>query len=462
MNYTKHTRKNGSTYYRFRYREWIRISEFQYEKYKKEKIAKASSSPRLKKEGNDFYYEKNQTVPSSKTNHIKTKEKAEEWKLKWEAKWDARLRERQKREFWHDKYYNFENLYEIYLKAREKRSPNSYKDQANWFRNYVLVFFLEQKSCSNLEEWKQHFIEFKNWLSETQSIRSKKALSLASQNHCIIEANVFLEIMAENKKCDPQPKLKTYSDREINNTKNEDSVISDEEFKKISDFLKRRDKERKTSNYYFYYLMFHTGMRISELLGLNLQDIKSDPPKDEALKNLLKNSNIKLKSIHGSIIICKQLSKRDPKTNRPIFKPLKWKKDMSYENSKYIPIFDKKAWNIIVDLVENALNDYEDKKYGSNASDYLLFEKITKNSFSAELRLAYETELPNVKRKTSHDSRHTLSTNIAKRSGFSLALPKMLLGHSEKTAKRYNHLVESVTKKLHHNNKDFENLKKVS
>ena len=56
----------------------------------------------------------------------------------------------------------------------------------------------------------------------------------------------------------------------------------------------------------------------------------------------------------------------------------------------------------------------------------------------------------------------TLSTNIAKKSGFSLALPKMLLGHSEKTAKRYNHLVESVTKKLHHNNKDFENLKKVS
>jgi hypothetical protein len=52
-----------------------------------------------------------------------------------EAKFDHRKLQKEQRESWHDKYYNYTSLVEEFIKYRQKQVKD-WKTKTSWFQNY--------------------------------------------------------------------------------------------------------------------------------------------------------------------------------------------------------------------------------------------------------------------------------------------------------------------------------------
>lgn len=444
----------------FRYREWIEIQESEFhEKFKDKK-----QKPKTRKDNGKFYYEFYKTIPFKDLKGVyKTREEAELAMPLYEAKYDSRLAERQKRESWHDQYYNFKDLIDIYVKYRKETAPNSWESKIAWFKNYVLYFFYVEKHATNLEEWKFHFKAFKEYLKEAKGSRNSKVLTYASKNHCINELNSFLSLMFEEGKCDPQPKLKLFSESLVNNHKGADDLIQKEEFEAVYSHLQLLEQIEKIPSYYSdaYYLLRVTGLRINELMGLGLNSVRpGKPPRDE-LNKLLEKNNIN--EIYSYIFLLEQpkIQKRN-KNNEILWKPLKGKKG-NIQDARYIPITDIKAHNILAKYHRIAKESRSKLEYGDDNRNYaFFFDYITASGLRYRIKNAYE-KLP-YKYKSPHTARHTLATQLTKNSGnLSDELAGVILGHSKgsKSTQRYNLLYKEIVEtELNNANslKDFEEI----
>lgn len=134
---------------------------------------------------------KNRRVPIDSYAQPRTEKEANSTLKILESKYDeGKIREKEQRA-WHEKYYNFIDLVNIFDNARSKEAPNSWESKKHWF-GYVLDYFLNIKQIPNLNEWKFHFEDFKEHLITVRPIRfkSKKSLSYASKNHIINELNL--------------------------------------------------------------------------------------------------------------------------------------------------------------------------------------------------------------------------------------------------------------------------------
>ena len=387
-------------------------------------------------------------VPMNSYAQPKNEKEAETLLKQLAAKYDARFNQVKQQEAWHEKYYNFKSLVIEFEKFRSSAAPNSWKSKRHWFTNYVLDYFLNLKSMPNLNEWKFEFKKFKYWLEHEATkkrIGEGDKLAYASMNHIINELNCFLALMAENGKCDIQPKLRLFPESKLDNEKTSEDIVPHSEFQLIHNAILQMNALCAD----LYEVLYHTGMRFNEALGLSINDLKKGMPPHPQLIRLLNEAD--LSPIHGYILLSQQpkYQKPNPKTGKYEYKALKGKPRISDKHTRYIPIINKNCFNTLVKLY---------KTCKQSNSEHFFLGKITNSIFSRLLTSAYVKCKINY--KSPHHLRHTKATEIYRQS-MSQALAKLILGHSSKTTDRYLHLVDEMIKRSK-NNENSEDLEFVS
>lgn len=393
------------------------------------------------------------TVPVSQYKHLCHSLELMQKHLKiFEAKYDTLVKEREQRESWHDQYHNFEALLEVYIEKTMERSPRSWESKTAYFRFYVLPFFLNECRATKLEEWRLHFGAFRKFLKNTNQVRAKnKKLSLNSQNHCITELNNFLHIMANDTppKCDPQPKCPPFQDKTDASLKGIEEVFTEEEIDKLFHFLDSKNKDASG----LFLLLVRTGMRIQEALGLGVNNILKSKIPHKQLDDMLSSIDLGNYSIH--IFFSRQLDNKslihDDEEAR--FAPLKSKPVIHERYMRYCPVWDNKLENILVEKMRSLKIDWQEKKYGDDKDQYLMFGRSITQSMLYNLFNDFYSSYKEYSRKTPHDCRHTASTYFATHD-ITGVLGKIILGQTEKTQKRYNHLNELMSRANSRKNKD--------
>jgi integrase len=404
--------KNGKTYYRYKYRD------------KQRRLICVPIS--------EFSHLDNSNLDQMKA-HLKY----------FEAKYDSQAKERESRESWHDKFYNFQALLEIYITAMKARAPRSWESKTAYFRFYVLPFFLNEKGAANLEEWKMYFGEFKKYLKKVKQVRSKKLLSLNSQNHCITELNNFLSVMSNDSppKCTVQPKCTQFEDKANESLKSIEEVFEDIEIEAMFKFLS--DENQIAAD--LFYVLVKTGMRISEALGIGPRNVIKDKVPHSQLNEMLKTLGFGAYSIH--IYFDRQLDHSGIVAEDEIAKyaPLKSKGSIHERYTRYVPLFDKKCSEIISKRMTAIKKEFQEKKHGEDVDNYLLFGRQVSQSVLYNLMSKFYDFNDQYTRKTPHDCRHTASTRFAEKD-ITGALGKFILGQTEKTQQRYNHLSQQLAR----------------
>lgn len=454
MNVTPEVNRNGTTVYRFRYREWVEITQEEFNRLQ-------ARSTRTKRDGEVFYKEVNKSVPQNELPKFDNLEQAKEYLPFLEQKFDSRKRLMKERKQWYKRYWNFEALVNIYLTERRKTVKNSMSSKENWFVHYTLEYFLNIRQCANLEKWKYEFNNFKNWLqNDARTMKGNKPLSYASQNHCIVELNAFLEIMAVQNKCEYQPKLKLHPERLLNNMRGQEDLVTPEEFNLAYDYLRQVPNKPVLSK--IYYLLRVTGMRLNEILGIGLMDVKSGPPDNAPLIGLLEQCGIQRNQVLGHIILKHQPKATERAEGRMTWKALKGKPAIDYRYARYIPITDNQAWNILVELIQSKRQEFENRVWGNNPVDYpFFFDDVSKNKLTYYLKKAYRTVEGLNNYKSPHCLRHTKATELIGAGNFSKELAKLVLGHGERASERYNHLNSSIMRENHHRNINFDDFRQA-
>jgi integrase len=376
---------------------------------------------------------------------IDSDEKAEAFCRKMEAELEAARIRAERRLAWRSKFYDFEKLLGLYEKDRKKNSPNNYANDLYYMRNYVLRFFLDIKSCSNLNNWSLHFKEFQEWIAKVEPLKNsggqKRTLAVATQNHCIKALNTFMRSMRERGEMSPDGILtcKSFPKADLNR-KSLKSVMTQDEITQIRDGLMKYEPQAAD----FFLLLVETGLRISEGLALSIPSLVKKEQVSSRLKPLIEKHRL---SPFAYIKVESQLARRvnfclpDGTIAR---KALKGKRTIEPENSRMVPVLSKELASVLVRRWRLASDRFSEKTNGSMPRDYLLFHGLTFNVFTRLMRKVCG-ELRLRKIFTPHECRHTFSTNFAGMTDGNVLLAQVVLGHEDvETTRRYLHLHEDI------------------
>ncbi len=357
------------------------------------------------------------------------------------------------RSAWRNKYTDKAKILEEFAKYQEGRAPNSWQNDVYYLEKYAFHFFLDKKESPNHWDWNVHFDEFRTWLKTVKPARwERKNLSLNTQNKVIRALNVFFEMVASRTgkaviKC-PQ-----YKRSELNQVTALD-LFEPSEIAKIQDALMEISKD----SHDLFTVLANTGMRENEALGLcvgfifegNIEGKKSGKI-HEQLK-LYKQDNY-----YGYICLESQPAVRELRISKAfkdrfgvnwrngsvLRKPLKTRKKIEPENFRFIPIFDKTTWNIIVDRWNQQHEMLEKKANGSEPRDYLLFDGLTGSMFYNDIVEAFEKT--KLRYRSVHKLRHTYLTWFYEVTNENRFLAKKVAGHNEERSMAvYSHLLEQI------------------
>lgn len=371
-------------------------------------------------------------VPRNSYTQPKDEEEAKKLKEKLQLKYEGVSQRRLELMKWRS-IGEFKSLFKKFDQQRKEDAPNAWESRKVFF-DYGMYYFVSKRKILNISDWRYEFLDFKRYLEhECFSIRKDKLLSYSSKNHVINEVNCFLRFLAQMGKAEVMPKIPLFPEHKLDNIRGVESLVSEVEFHTIFNFL----KDRNQASADFYKLLRHTGMRLNELRGVTLNDVKKGDPPHESLKQLFKASFPQ--PILGYIILSKQPVGREGLKMK--FKPLKSKKKINEKNTRYVPILDKDVFNILVRYIKAQKELMLARKYGDNPGDYCLFFDLDKNKVSNDLRAVYKK--CDYEFKSLHCLRHTRATELS-RADFSQQLPKLILGHTSKTTDRYVHLNEEI------------------
>ena len=350
---------------------------------------------------------------------------------------------------WQKKFYDFEELLEIFEKEVQKRAPNSWQGQLYYLKQYGLDFFLNKKQSNNLNNWSLYFEEFRDWLLtvKTGKTTQSQRLAYSSRNNVIGSVNIFLDIMFRKGKCELQPKCQKFP-RHLLNRRDAEDVISTDEVKIITALLQESDETYLASD--FFTVLLNSGLRLGEGLGLSLADFFPGAPDSHYTKGSLERHSL---MCLGYISLESQLTNsRCPRSFDKTIprKPLKGRKRIDSKASRMIPIFDRKTFNVLARRYNEQSALMENKQFGSNKSDYLLFDGLTRNIFFRLITKAYEKS--KFKNKSAHCARHTFATNLAGMTNADTGLCRLVLGHrDEDTTLGYVHLFEQINRQARAN-----------
>lgn len=240
-----------------------------------------------------------------------------------------------------------------------------------------------------------------------------------------------------------------------------DDVISEDEswiiYKKLLELGHQNEAE-------YFLLMFWTGMRFNEGLGLSLADIYKGEITRDSFKNLLRrnliffneSANIPedyLYRYFGFITLSSQPNNNGSKSiirddkDQILRKPLKMKKAINEKNTRVIPIVNEELWMILSRRAKDAFQSWKRVDLKSiNKSDYLLFEGITSSTATTRLKEAFEKV--SLKYRSWHCCRHSRGTFLHGKTG-DKELTMQWLGHSsEKVHNKYLHTYEGLMREI--------------
>jgi hypothetical protein len=266
------------------------------------------------------------------------------------GKIDARLTEAKKRLDWMGRYQKFDEIVLEYESWIAKKAPNSYSTSLSYLKNYVLYWFLNQKSLNNPEEWRRHYYEFTEWLSGPNcALKLRKSkLSKNTINNIIKSLNALLTFFEEKHFLGPFGRCK---ELQIGNDERRglEALYSEDESKMITKKL----AEINPKYGLFYRLLLTTGMRFNEAIGLHVDSFTFDVPREKV--SLFKKFDEAGIPYFGFILLkdqpkLKQIFDVNGKVPR---KPLKGRREISPLFNRYIPLIDEQITIDIVALIEN-------------------------------------------------------------------------------------------------------------
>ncbi|MEK6627203.1 MAG: site-specific integrase [Bdellovibrionota bacterium] len=346
---------------------------------------------------------------------------------------------------WQKKFYKFEELLKICEKEAMKKAPNSFISLNYYLRQYGFDYFLNKKQCNNINNWHLYFEDFREWLITTKTIKTTQnnnTLSYSSKNNIIGAINFFLDVMYKKGKCQQSPKCQKFP-RHLLNFRDAKHVIDENEAQSIISKLNEVDPSRLSSD--FFTVLLNTGLRLGEGLSISLNDFYPGMPDNKIMKGALDRHKL---NPHGYISLESQLGdsvKPRGLNNAVIRKPLKGRKRIDAKSSRIIPVINKACFNALATRFNIQCDLLSNQVFGSNRSDYLLFDGLTKNRFSRILREAYKKT--KYFHKSPHCARHTFATNFAGLSNADTMLCRLVLGHKdEDTTLGYVHIFEQINR----------------
>lgn len=348
---------------------------------------------------------------------------------------------------WKKKYYDFEQLLELYAKRRKSEAPNSWETDVYYLEQYVFMFFLTIKKTNNLNSWDLHFEDLRDWLEKDAELVKQKGkntkLAYATKNACIKALNRFLATMVRQQKMKgPAPKCQMFPKHQLNR-KGIESYIDVKESRLVFEKLQELDNDVAD----FFWVLLHTGLRLNEGIGLAASHVFKGSPTEANLKKMLGRYGIK-SAIH--LILDSQPRNKDEirsKDGNVPRKPMKHRRKIEPKNNRIIPVCDKRAAKILAARFNSQTTLLKEKTFGEERGNYLLFDGLDKNRVSNKIRRAYE--LLNIDAKSAHDCRHTFCTELVAQTEGHHFLAKYVLGHSDiTTTENYLHLWEVIQQNL--------------
>lgn len=376
-------------------------------------------------------------LPQDKHPVFGSKAEAASW-VKSQAAHDASMKARIERKLaWKNQYYEFDKLILQFKEWAKGRSPNSFDVLTGRTEQYVLPFFLNEKSCNNINQWVLYHQQFKDWL-RAQTNKTGNPLAISSVNNCILAYNSFIDFMKDYNKIDPENavKIKRYPEHMINQRGFED-IIQEEERDLV--FEKMGAIHEPAAE--FFLVLWHTGMRFNELFHLPINSMfKGKAP--DSLHEELTRHNI---NYHGYLVLESQGvydDHRREKDHSIARKPLKSTKKISPKNSRTIPIASKEVWNILARRYKEQKKEYDKGTFGLNLSNYIFFQDLEWNKANLTIKGAYE--VLKRKPKSYHCCRHSFATLTVGKTK-SIFLARSITGHKSNAFERYLHVWEQMT-----------------
>lgn len=349
----------------------------------------------------------------------------------------------EKRAAWEQEFYNFNTLLERYTNNQKKRAPNSYENNIHYLRYYVLHFFLTVSRCNNIDFWPELYEKFKEWL-ECQALLIKqptKLISYGAKNHCIKALNTFMRQLYKEKVIDRLMLCEKFPSYKLNE-RSIDDVIPVNEMAQVFDCLNGLGYDLEAT---FFRLLYFTGLRFNEALGLSLNDLHIGEVQHDALKRLLRRHEI---MHYGYIVLASQPDHRTRGLRNQLGhiarKPLKGRKKISEKYSRVVVITDQLLWQQLVVLFNQQVDWFDSLKWGTDPKDYALFDGIDRTTATRRLSAAYKKA--HLRFRSWHCLRHSCATNLIGATG-DYSLARLWLGHSSPSAiERYVHIHQAIVR----------------
>lgn len=281
---------------------------------------------------------------------------------------------------------------------------------------------------------------------------SRASLSLNTQNKVIKALNVFLEMVSRANDINPK-KCPQYTRAELTQVSATD-ILDEDEIKKIQDALMDIRKE----SHDLFTVLARSGMRENEGLGLCVAFLFEGKIKGSKLDKLHKQlAMYDLEDYYGYICLESQPALDRIRTEKKIKdrfghtwdagsvprKPLKLRSKIAPEHYRFIPIFDKKAWNILVNRWNEQMELAEKKVHGKESRDYLLFNGLTASMFYIDVQKAFEKT--KLRFRSPHKLRHTFLTWFYDKTDENRFLARKVAGHNEeRSVQIYSHINEQI------------------
>jgi integrase len=456
----------------------------------------------LRGKGKNIYYSvqiydpekgKNYRFPKAETFHLKSKEAAEEFQRKKEAEFNSSHVTAKRRFEWLNKFERLADKklqLDEFAKWRVDSSRNNWENDVLLLKNFVFKYFLDVAKLNNPRDWSHHYGMFKKWLGEQEPFHRRKAqaakLAINTCNNVIRALNAYMTYLEEDQESGFHYKeiprcslIERIGDRK-QNKKSILNVLREDESSFVFNQLRmprnpspRRQGEEGYQGYiqqmsrmnqlhaYFFKTMLETGLRINECVGLSLENVVFSPIENDTLKRALNSEGIE----HYGFINLKDQpnysSLKNDKTKKSLNrnskghvprKPLKGRAAVGPEFNRIIPIMSEDLAKILVELFNEQAALFKKRHHGPHAKkhDYILFEGVTKNSFSGALREVYQSDVfgrnfRDILEKTSHDLRHTFCTRMVAKTKGNPFLAKHILGHSDfKMVENYSHIWQQI------------------
>jgi integrase len=404
-------------------------------------------------------------------------DKANIYRTSLRAKEDAKNDLKVLREKMNKKYGNHNDYTTSYLKQKKKEAPKSFQRSEWHLVHYVFPFFLFEKHIGNANSWPLYFDEFKDWLEESTSIRKNKLsggskLTISSINKIIGDLNGYLNHLYKKRNLLMLPPKCEYFTGAEDGYRSGDDIVEAEEYNLICNHFRRLidEKEIQKDNAEnlvmftnieeaivrlketldLYIICRHTGMRISEALGLGFGDFYPYPIEDKNLAKLIKKNDLEPLSY---LILESQKGDYDEENEKWKREPLKTKKTISLDNTRTIPIFSNQVE--CDDLLRKKFFEARDfynitnlDELRRNKGQFLFFRNINKNIASGYLKKVYSDLAGKLEKwKSFHCLRHTRATELISQT-HDATLLKLILGHKSRVYERYVHLESTLAKKL--------------